>query len=291
MLTLLAAGVLSAMVVTQTDRTVPAQRGARLEVDNFAGEVNVKAWDRDEVRVQAGHSDREQIEVTQGPQVISVSAESDFGPTRSIDFQITVPRWMRVGVSGTYIDVVVEGTEADITAETVRGTVIVKGGSGVIELKSVEGEVSLERARGKLSVSSVNEAIRVADSTGDITAETVNGGVTLERLSASTVDAATVNGDILFSGAIGPAGRYSMNTHNGDITVTLPANVNVTVTARTYNGSFGSAFAARAVESGGSTKRQNKRMEVTLGTGGARMDLESFGGEILVRPAVEAPRK
>jgi len=48
---MLATALFALMAVTQTDQTVPVQRGVRLDVGNFAGEVAVKTWDKDAVRV------------------------------------------------------------------------------------------------------------------------------------------------------------------------------------------------------------------------------------------------
>ena len=36
----------------QTDQTISVATGARLTVRNFAGEVVIKTWDRDQLRVQ-----------------------------------------------------------------------------------------------------------------------------------------------------------------------------------------------------------------------------------------------
>ena len=44
------------MRAPDTDETVTCHRGTRLSVNNFAGEVIVRGWDRDAVRVQARHS-------------------------------------------------------------------------------------------------------------------------------------------------------------------------------------------------------------------------------------------
>ena len=52
-------------------------------------------------------------------------------------------------------------------------------------------------------------------------AETVNGEITLDRIDAISVDANTVNGDISYDGPIRNGGRYSLSTHNGDITLTV----------------------------------------------------------------------
>ena len=42
----------------KTDETVAVQRGGRLSINNFAGEVIVRTWDKDAVRVVARHQSR-----------------------------------------------------------------------------------------------------------------------------------------------------------------------------------------------------------------------------------------
>ena len=44
-----------------TDQTIAVTKGQRLEVNNFAGEVMVKAWNRDELRVTAEHDSRTKV--------------------------------------------------------------------------------------------------------------------------------------------------------------------------------------------------------------------------------------
>jgi DUF4097 and DUF4098 domain-containing protein YvlB len=279
MLNLLAAGAL-ALAVMQTDQTVPVQRGSRLDVNNFAGEVVVRTWEKDAVRVEASHSDRETVDVRNNGSVVSVRTRSRLGAPRSMDFRVTVPAWMRLDIRGTYLDVTVEGTQGDVVAETVRGDIRVRGGAGFVSLKSVEGMVTLDGARGRISVSSVNEAVRVSETSGEVTAETVNGGITMERMDAASVDAATVNGAVVYTGSLAKDGRYRMSSHNGDVVVTIPGSSNATVTARTYNGTFSSTF-----PTGEADLKRTRRITFTIGSGSAQLDLESFSGSIRVRRA------
>ena len=83
------------MVVTQTDQTVQVQKGTRLDVSNYAGDVSIKVWDKDAVRVEVSHSDRESVDIKQADQVVSIRSRSvRGGPPRSLDYNITVPTWM-----------------------------------------------------------------------------------------------------------------------------------------------------------------------------------------------------
>ena len=67
---LVAAALVSMLAVAQpparppqTDQTEAVQRGMRLTVDNFAGEVVIHTWDKDAVRVQARHHGRTRVNV------------------------------------------------------------------------------------------------------------------------------------------------------------------------------------------------------------------------------------
>ena len=120
---MLATALLALMAVTQTDQTVQVQKGTRLDINNFAGDVSIKVWDKDAVRVQVTHSDRETIDIKPGDQSLLIRSHSSRGPQRSLDYQITVPKWMPISVNGIYADVTLEGTGGDLTIDTNRGDI------------------------------------------------------------------------------------------------------------------------------------------------------------------------
>ena len=89
------AAILFAMAVTTTDQTVNVSKGTKLDVNNFAGDVVIKVWDKDAVRVEVNHSDREVVDIKPGEQTLSIRSRSvRGGPPRSLDYTITVPGWM-----------------------------------------------------------------------------------------------------------------------------------------------------------------------------------------------------
>jgi len=265
----------------QTDETVPVQRGGRLSINNFAGDVVIHTWDKDAVHVTARHQARTAVNIRPTASGLSISASSTRGPRGSVDYDITAPAWMPVRVEGTYNFVTVDGAQAEVFANTVRGDVIIKGGSGVVTAKSVEGEIRVEGARGKVNVSSVNEKIVITDTSGDITADSINGAVTMTGMDASSVDASTVNGDIVYEGKIVDGGHYSFSTHNGSLLLGLPDVINATFTIRTYQGSFSSELPLEGVSR--ADLERGRRVTTTLGNGSADVYLETFGGSIRLR--------
>jgi hypothetical protein len=264
-----------------SDQTVAAQRGSRLIVENFAGEVIVRAWDRDSLRVQARHPSRTRINIRTVPTGFRVSASSDRGPQGSVDYEITVPNWMPVKVDGHFNFVTVEGTRAEVSVDTNRGDIVVKGGNDVT-VKSTEGNVTVENASGKINLSSVNQGIAIASSGGEIAAETVNGPIILSNMRASSVEAGTINGNISYDGTVAADGRYRLTSHNGSITVAIPETSNATFAVRTYNGGFDSNLPVKADGDVRDIQR-GRRVTFTLGTGSAEFELESFSGGIRLR--------
>lgn len=259
-----------------TDETVAVTKGTRLTLSNFAGEVWVRAWDRDSVRVQARHSSRTRVAVRPGNSALTVSAT---GAPMSVDYEVTVPVWMPIKIEGTYSYIAVEGTQADVAAETVRGDITIKGGSSFVTAKSIEGEVILENVRGRINANSTNQGITVNGATGEIVAETVNGHISLNNVESASVDASSVNGNIKYDGSAAASGRYRFSTHNGNISVGVPESASATFRVRTYNGSVRTDLQLQ----GGGEARRGQRAVYTLGSGSAEFELESFGGTIQLR--------
>jgi hypothetical protein len=281
----LAAGLLLA-AAQQVDTTVTAERGQRLHVKAYGGEVTVRVWNRNEVRVEAAASGRQRVEVSTAPGTVIVRTQGRHGPS-DLDLRISAPAWMPLTVSGVNTDATVEGIQAPITIETVEGEVNVTGGDGLISLRSVQGAVTLRRAKGRISVNSVNEDVQVVNSSGEIKAETVNGDITLDAVNAAALDASTINGDITYAGPISNGGRYALSTHNGDILLTVAEGSNANVAVSTFNGEFESEFPVPL-----SGTRKGRGFSFILGNGSAQITLQSFQGTIeLVRPGGGKDRK
>jgi len=264
-----------------TDETVPAQRGGRLAINNYAGEVVIHTWDKDSIHVVARHQSRTKVSIRTNGTATSIAASSSMGPQGSVDYDITAPAWMPVRVEGTFNFVTMDGVQGEVFANTVRGDVIIKGGTGTITAKSVEGEVQVDGARGKITVSSVQEKIRITNTSGEITAESVNGGITMTGMDATSVDASTVNGTIVYEGRLADNGHYSFNTHNGDLSLGIPENANATFTIRTYQGSVSSDLPLEGISR--NDVQRGRRVTTTLGSGAADVSLETFGGTIRLR--------
>jgi len=239
----------------------------------------VSTWDRDQVRVQATHSDREQIDVQTADTTLRIRARGTRGPTNLVDYHLTVPRWMAVNLSGTYLEATVEGTTAEVTVETVHGNVRVVGGSGNVSARSVQGTITVDKASGRVQATTVNEGIRVTNVSGDVSADTTNGDIVVDNAQTSSLTVSTVNGDVTFNGTVRDSGSYRLTTHGGDIHVGLGGANNAIVFVRTFQGDFSADFPIQLPE-GQSARSGSKRFNFTLGNGSARIEVQSFNGDI-----------
>jgi len=262
----------------QTDTTFAVPAGASLSVNNFGGGITVHGWSENRVKVHAEQGRRGRVEVSVVGNTVVIKASSREGAPSVIDMDITVPQSMGLTLGGTYADINVDGVQGPISAETVNGEINVRGGKGIITLHSIQGSVTLADASGRIEVNSVNEDVQLTNVTGEIKLETTNGEVRLTGIQSSSVDASTINGDVLYEGTVTDGGSYSFGSHNGDITVSVPERANVTITAATANGDIDASFPLPMTSAPGKHRKTFK-----IGSGSARMELESFQGDIELR--------
>jgi len=264
---------------SNSDTTIAVQQGARLDVNNFGGEIVVRTWNQNNVRVRGSHSSRTRVEVSASASTVMVRTEGRRGPPSIVDLDITVPTWMAMSLSGTYTDISVQNAGGAITAESVQGDIEVTGGTGSINLKSVEGGVTLSKTKGRIEVNSVEGDITISDAVGDITVETVDGDIILTKVDGANAEVNTVDGDITYDGTLKVGGSYRFATHDGDLSIVVPPSACVSGSMSTFDGDFDASFAVDTVRAG--------RHRITFGLGrcsnAARLELETFDGDIKLR--------
>src|SRR5437870_11726015 len=86
-------------LMQQTDTTVPVRAGARLEINNFGGEIAVKTWNRNAVRVMAEHSSRDRIRIDASAAVVRVKTEAGRRGPSQFDYGVDDTSWMGLELS------------------------------------------------------------------------------------------------------------------------------------------------------------------------------------------------
>src|SRR5947207_1859471 len=131
---------------SKTDTTISVKPDARVDVQNFAGSITVKTWDKPQIHIVGSHSRRDRIEVGGSESSVRIRTGSSGAMAFAVDMELTVPTGVTLKLGGTYTDIQAEGLKGAITAETMSGDVRVSGGANNIVLSSVEGPISLEKA-------------------------------------------------------------------------------------------------------------------------------------------------
>lgn len=261
-------------------REVAVERGTRLTLSSLSGALVIEGWERDVVRIERGEGT---VRVTGRRGTVRVETDR---PRRQGSFLLHVPAWMGVTVDGINLEVEVRGVTAPIRVETVNGDIRVEGGSEEIRLESVSGSVWLEGSRGRITLGSVHGNLTGRDLAGEVHAETTNGSVRFRDAAVQSLEARSVNGDLLWEGSVLARGRYLLDTHNGSVRLRLPASASAVVTATTWHGNMRSEFPVQTTPGG-----LGRTLRFTLGTGGpTRIDITTFQGEIVLERRDPTPR-
>ncbi len=248
---------------------------ARLEVRNHAGEIIVRTWDRNAVRIEASHSSHDRVKVFQSESAVKIKSEARHGHPDIVDYKITAPKSMPLDLWGFYTDIWVDGAASGVRVETLNGAVQIRDCAGEISLRSVEGDITLQRSQGRVEVNNVENDITITDFEGELFIESIGGDIRLEGIQSRNVEAKTVDGDLFYDGAIADDGRYRLTTHDGDVVVSVPENINATVSVATFDGEFEAAFPIKLDKA-----EAGRRLSFVIGSGSARLELHSFDGDI-----------
>lgn len=182
---------------------VPLEEGMLVEVTVPNGTIDVEAWDRPQLeleatkRVKAGTDEKAEeigrdieIEVRESADGVTIVITSPW--EREEHASINVSFLLRVPSS------------TDLVIETTNGNIAVREVSGRHDLAAVNGSLLLVDVGGDVEAAAINGSITamfdyVDLSHEDITLETVNGSITVSLTvrASVTIDATAANGEIV----------------------------------------------------------------------------------------------
>jgi len=280
----IAAGFAAVLLVPRAgaqtlDTTVAVRAGARLEMQNISGTVQVRATRRSEVRIHVEY-DRARIEIDASPTLVQIRTVPRRG-MGDADFTIEVPTGMMLAVNAVSSDIDVRDVCGEAELQSVSGDVQLACAQGNVTVGSVSGDVTASDVRGRLEATAISGDLTVTNARADVTAHSVSGDVVLDRIEGQDVSAETVNGDVSFAGPIREGGRYRFQSHSGDLTIRPVGALNATVSVSTFSGDLESDFPVTLTPGAG--RFRPREFEFTVGNGNARLSLSSFSGTIYLR--------
>jgi len=219
-----------------TDTLLRVGRGISLGLTNFSGDIVVKVWDRSEVHIKAEHDRSDRFFASMKNDMLKLSMRPRESAPADVEWALTVPVWLPLEISGNEGDIAVTGLRSSLRAHTMRGDVTVHSCQGPIEIYSVEGDVRAEDVNGYVTAVSVNSDVRLVRVTGPVEAQSINGDIQMEDVASANVSASTMNGQVYYSSAFQPRGRYAFSSHNGKIHVGVDDAERVNYTVSSFSG-------------------------------------------------------
>ena len=125
-----------------------------------------------------------------------------------------------------------------------NGSITSAGSVGDVKAQTSNGPIDVRGSRGPIDANTSNGPITIDGGSGAINAETSNGPIEITAENALVI-ARTSNGSIHFTGSLA-SGHNQLDTSNGSLVVTLPANAQFAVNAETSNAKITSDFAVSA---------------------------------------------
>jgi hypothetical protein len=229
----------------QWNRSYKLAAGARLEVINVNGRITAEASDGDTVEITAERSARAASDDGAKELLAKIEMREEVGDAR-VRIEVRAPR-----MNGP------SGHEIKWTIKVPKGV--------AVDLRTVNGGVKLSGL------------------TGDVRARSTNGGITGERIMTANVDAAVTNGgvEIELGSAPDGSGSIELESVNGGVSLTLPAESKADVTARCVNG--GISINGLTLDIIGEKTR--RKVEGRLNGGGTRVTLDTTNGGVRLNKA------
>ena len=176
----------------------------------------------------------------------------------AVDFEITVPRELR------------------LEAHTVSGDIVLAGLRGPMDVQSVSGELVLTDAQGPLRLKTVSGDGDLTAFAGQLVANTVSGDLTFRNVRLHGSDVVTVSGDVRIDGELDKAREHRMKTISGDVDLHL--------TGGSYDVRFSSMSGDLDSEIPGEISREGRRdKRIIIGRAEAKVSVKTMSGDLEIR--------
>lgn len=279
------------LAATPINESRPLDPRGRVEIENLKGRIEVRAWDRPEVKIEGSLGEgveKLEIDGDRARLVIRVkypNRGSGLGflvggdKSEPTDLRLMVPLQADLEIDSVSADVDVSGVAPrELSIDSVSGDVIVAAAPREAHVDSVSGDLMLTLNRADVSVESVSGDVRLRGRLGnEVSVETVSGQIDVAVLDTAVreLSGATVSGDMRIDTALAGSGQIRLESVSGDIDLSLPRNVSASVRGESFSGDLRAPDAniSRPKHGPGSS------FEHRYGNGSGEVSIETFSGD------------
>jgi len=264
--------------IEREEKRFPAEKTVELHLYTFDGAVEVRSWDRPEVRVEIEKRGQDKEAVGR----IEVLADRT-GDRVQVEAR-------HPGRAGVFVGI---GT---FTSPSARFIVSVPRQTNLV-VRSGDGSVTVERVDGRLELRTADGVVRATETSGELLAETGDGSIQLDEVTGR-VEARTNDGSIRISGTPGALRArtgdgsivlrirrgavmiddWMAATGDGSVSVELPEGFSAEIEADP--GGDGRARSEITLVNASGGTREQRILRGRLGDGGRRMVLRTGDGTI-----------
>ena len=295
-------------------KTVPLTKDGKVILCNVAGDIEVKTWDKAEVKIDAlkiskatslekAKENAAKVKIVVTEEGSTLRIETKYPKIRirslnvSVKYWLFIPSMVSANVDSVSGDLTLEKIGGAVKAETVSGDVSLNDIAGALKAKSVSGDVEVFKADKGADCKSVSGNLEIHDVKGDVDASTVSGDVTVEHVNGSieaktvsgeielldvtdakVVKAGTVSGSVKYVGEIYADGRYYLKSHSGCINMIIPSDSAFDLEANTFSGDIETDFDITV-----SGKISRKKLSGSVNGGGAEIVIKTFSGDVYLK--------
>ncbi len=270
---------------TPIEQTRPLDPQGSVEVQNIKGRIQVRGWDRPEVRISGSLGDGVETLLVEGDArhlVVKVKYPKGGGwggkQSASTDLQLSVPLRADLDINSVSATVDVTGVAPSrLSIESVSGDISVAAAPAEVDVDSVSGQLRLTVNSASVEVQTVSGDVQLRGRmNGEIKAETVSGDIDVlvngERVRE--LSASTVSGNATLRAGLAPKGEIKLESVSGDLLLVLPRTLSAQVTGESFSGDLKAPGAKIQKPEHGPGSNFNAR----YGAGDGEIRIETFSG-------------
>ena len=281
---------LPALAATPINETRALSPNGEVEVENLKGRIDVRVWDRPEVKIEGSLGDgveRLAIEGDRNKLAVRVKYPKRFGMTGNntepTTLRLTVPRRASLDIDAVAADIDVQGTAADrLSVDSVSGDVLVVGAPRKAGINTVSGNQQLTINSNDASVDTVSGDVSLRGRFGgEVEFNSVSGNIAITNNRENPVrklSGSSVSGDLVVNTALARNGEIAMDTVSGTVRLTLPRDVSAKVSGESFSGELSATGAQVQRPKHGPGASFTHR----YGAGEGEVTVESFSGDATV---------
>ncbi|HEX6307626.1 MAG TPA: hypothetical protein VFZ69_05520 [Longimicrobiales bacterium] len=281
---LLACAALPAAAQRKVAERFPAAPDGYVRVQNMAGSVKLIGWDRDSIAVTGTvHDTRsERFGVQRGSEGVTLGLwDTTVDRAEPSHIEVRVPVRSQVWIRTGSATVFVSGVSGGIDVSSVGGPIEIRDAPAETFAESMTGSIVLDVRTTIARAKTVTGAILLRGAITDATATSVSGNVLVEDASIERGSFESVDGELRFVGRLRRGSALDFVTHGGAVELLLPAATDAEFRVSTYEGGLHSEFDVPVRTS--VSKIKGSERTFLLGAGGARVNVRTFRGRVVVR--------